>query len=154
MMQSRSKMKGGSLLVTSMKSRMVMVPQVKQRLPIVKIMMSADAALLLMFEHALSCDACVANMLDTCLAFIMQFLVHRVTWRPWPFRRSRLPLTWGGRRRECTPIGGRKRDCWQAGVLTKVCRSMFTAVIQYTELRVFVVYDPVTEQTFDQDEAL
>ena len=147
------KMKGGKLLVTSMKSRMVTVPQLKRRVPIVNIMVGANVALW-MFEHALSCDACVANMLVTCLAFIMQFLVHRVTWQQWPFKRKRIPLGWGGCRRECMPVGGRKRDCWQAGVLTKVCRSMFTAVIQYAELRVFVVYDPVTEQTFDQDETL
>ena len=31
---------------------------------------------------------------------------------------------------------------------------MFTAVIQYAELRVFVVYDPITEQTFGQAETL
>ena len=95
----------------------------------------ADAVL---FEtcSAESCDAGMAN-LDACIMYIMPFVVHRVTWEAWPYKQGRYascpPISWGGCRRECRPIGGRKRECSQAGVLTKVCRSMFAAVLYYAE---------------------
>ena len=95
----------------------------------------ADAVL---FEtcSAESCDAGMAN-LDACVMYIMPFVVHRVTWEAWPYKQGRYascpPISWGGCRRECSPIGGRKRTCSQAGVLTKVCRSMFAAVLYYAE---------------------
>ena len=103
MLQARSTLKGGKLLVTNVKSGMVMVPQLKWIFTIVKIMLSADAHRCSMVEHALSCDESMTNMLDACLAFIIQVKVHSVTWRTWPFRRSCIPPTWGGRRRKHTP---------------------------------------------------
>ena len=148
---------GGMSLLMSVKRKRKDC-RLKRALLIVNVMMVADAVL---FETcAESCDAGMANI-DACLTYIMPFAVHRVTWEPWPYKQGRYamqdhrscpPTSWGGCRRECSPIGGCKKECWQAGVLTKVCRSMFTAVTQNAELRVKVVYDPVTEQTLDHEE--
>ena len=115
---------------------MLVIPQVHPRrwtnttsTAIFNVMWRADA-LLLLKACADSCDAGMTYM-DACITYIMPFVVRRVTWESWPYKQGRPPISWGGCRRECRPIGGCKRDCWQAGVLTKVCRSMFTAVTQY-----------------------
>ena len=125
-------MSGMSLLMSVKRNRKDC--RLKRALLIVNVMMVADAVLL--ETCAESCDAGMANI-DACVMYIMPFVVHRVTWEAWPHKQGRYalrpPIFWGGFRRECSPIGGRKRTCSQAGVLTKVCRSMFAAVLYYAE---------------------
>ena len=125
MLQARPTLKGGKLLVTNVKSGMVMV--LKWRLPIVKIMLRADAHRCSMVEHALSCDESMTNMLDACLAFIIQVQVHSVTWRTWPFRRSCIPPTWGGCSREYTA------NWWtQERLLTSRCADECVPIYVYS----------------------
>ena len=130
----RSIMMGGMTLLMSVK-RNSKDCRLKRALSMVNVRMVADAVLLIK-TCAESCDAGMAN-LDACVMYIMPFVVHRVTWEAWPYKQGRYascpPISWGGCRRECRPIGGRKRACSQAGVLTKVCRSMFAAVLYYAE---------------------
>ena len=79
----------------------------------------------------------LTSHLDACIMYVMPFVVHRVTWDAWPDRQGRYavcpPTSWGHCKRECSPVGEGKRTCSQAGVLVKVCRSMFAAVINCGE---------------------
>ncbi len=96
------------------------------------VMMVADAQ-----TCAESCVAGITTNFDACIMYILPFVVHRVTWDAWPDMQGRYavcpPTSWGHCRRECSPSCGRKRTCSQAGVLAKVCRSMFAAVVNYAE---------------------
>ena len=110
-------MMGGMSLLMSVK-RNRKDCRLKRALLIVNVMMVADAVL---FETcAESCDAGMANI-DACIMDIMPFVVHRVTWEAWPDRQGRYsvcpPMSWGGGRRECSPI-----DWWtQENMLASRC---------------------------------
>ena len=100
-----------------------------------RVVMDADA--LIHRQCANSLEDGLTSHLDACIMYVMPFVVHRVTWDAWPDRQGRYavcpPTSWGHCKRECSPIGGGKRTCTQAGVLVKVCRSMFAAVINCGE---------------------
>ena len=100
-----------------------------------RVVMDADA--LINRQCANSLEDGLASHLDACIMYVLPFVVHRVTWDAWPDRQGQYaacpPTSWGHCKRECSPIGGGKRTCSQAGVLVKVCRSMFAAVMNCGE---------------------
>ncbi len=98
------------------------------------VVMDADA--LINRQCANSLEDGLAPHLDACIMYVMPFVVHSVTWDAWPYKQGRYaacpPTSWGHCKRECSAIGG-KRTCSQAGVLVKVCRSIFAAVMNCGE---------------------
>ena len=121
------------------------------------LILRADA--LKLKSCAESCDAGMAS-LDDCLPYVLPFVLHHVTLKPWPVAKERYalkdpqfwpPRSWGGPIGRSCPFGGCWRERWPAGVLTRVSRSMFAAVKQYAKSEKLTRNKPLT---YSEDAAI